>query len=124
MNRFLQFVWFLGYHVIWSFGIGFSFFLLLGLAADFRSIDKTHDESRTRGIKTVEAQDFQLFFEKTENGVIKHGFVSDYFIDCTTGAIRFSIRDFQFNYSYFTERALKVYQPRDACRAGGFEPEF
>jgi hypothetical protein len=114
----------IAYQLFFVFGLSFSFFLLFGLVADFRSIDKTKDGVRTFGARVVEDSDFNIFFDRTPTGVVKHGFVSDYSIDCTTGSINFAIRGYSLNYNYFTERAFKVYKPSDVCRAGGFVPDF
>ena len=64
--------------------------------------------------------------EVTPTGVVKHGFVSDHHIDCTTGGITWSIlgEGALFDYRNFSERAFKTYRPKDACILGGFEPDF
>ena len=113
------------YQTFFVLGLFSSFFLLFGLAADFRSLEKPKESMEMKRINTVSPIDFELFFELSPQGVVKHGFVSDYHIDCTSGIITFTIRgEFDLRYGHFSNRAFKVYNPADACRAGGFTPDF
>ena len=110
------------YNVFFVFGASFSFFLVYGLVADLRGIDKT--KSVTDEVVQIEAFDFATFFTSTETGVIKHGFVSDYHINCVTGSLVLKIHGYKYDSSHFLKRAFKKYRPKDICIAGGFDPTF
>lgn len=60
----------------------------------------------------------------TEEGFFKNGYVVDLNVDCTTGMTGFEVFNQRFDYREFSERALVVHEPRQACEAAGFEPRF
>ena len=60
----------------------------------------------------------------TQEGFFKNGYVVDLNVDCTTGMIGFEVFNQRFDYREFSERALVVHEPRQACEAAGFAPRF
>lgn len=59
-----------------------------------------------------------------DRGLIKRGYVIDIFVNGTTGMISFSTLGITYKWQTFSERALKVHQPREAFKKKGFNPTF
>ncbi|TQE99692.1 MAG: hypothetical protein FKY71_07240 [Spiribacter salinus] len=106
--------------------IGFVTVLLLGtgVVMDVRSIDQT------RGGYEPPYTDFtgepvrweQL--DTTATGMVHRGHVVDVLIDCSSGMMTFDVFGLEIPWRGFSERALVVHKPRDACKDRGFSPRF
>lgn len=69
--------------------------------------------------------DWDADTETTEVGMVRRGHVLHTHTDCTTGMIRVEVFGLVgFDYRQLSDRALAVHDPRGACEARGFEPEF
>lgn len=62
--------------------------------------------------------------EVTSQGLSRSGFVLRTHLDCTTGMISFGTLGLSIDFRPVSERAIVVHQPREACEAAGFSPEF
>lgn len=62
--------------------------------------------------------------DRTATGFAARGRVLNVLIDCRSGMISFEILGLQWHWRSFSPRALVVHQPRQACQAQGFEPQF
>lgn len=60
----------------------------------------------------------------TETGLVKRGYSLDVFVHGESGMISFGFLGMKFDWQTFSERALKVHQPREALIRKGFEPKF
>ncbi|MFN4099215.1 MAG: hypothetical protein ACK4GT_05515 [Pararhodobacter sp.] len=60
----------------------------------------------------------------TETGMLREGWVIDFLADCTTGMIHGRIAGVEIPFRPFSERAIVVHKPREACLERGFLPEF
>ncbi len=60
----------------------------------------------------------------TPTGMLREGFVIDFLADCTTGMIHGRIAGITIPFRPFSERAIAVHKPREACIARGFSPRF
>lgn len=122
---FIKFV----YYVILISGSGLSIFLVIGLFIDLRGIDKNTYSTEIELQEVVLLSD-SFVFEKTEIGVIKHGIMSDYRIDCSNGIIRLKIHGgSKLDYSLFLKggfykEILQKHTLREVCVANGHSPEF
>lgn len=99
--------------------------LIVGIAIDFRNFDQTSGgyEPPYEGW-TGTPVDWDAL-EKTPEGFSNRGLVIDTCVNCTTGMISFRLFHlFRVNWRSFSDRALVVHKPREACQRHGFTPEF
>lgn len=115
---------FIGQFVPYIF-VAIVLYTIIGFAVDIRNFDRTEGgyEPPYEGW-TGEPVDWSAM-ESTSEGFHKRGWVADTYVDCRTGMIRFKFfRLISINFRPFSDRALKVHKPREACQENGFEPEF
>jgi hypothetical protein len=62
--------------------------------------------------------------DTTPTGMARRGYVANLLVDCTTGMISFQIYGQTIPFRPFSQRALAVHQPREACIERGFDPAF
>ncbi len=60
----------------------------------------------------------------TTTGLVKRGYVIDIFVNGTTGMISFGWMGMKVDWQTFSDRALKVHQPREGLKRRGFDPQF
>lgn len=60
----------------------------------------------------------------TPDGMYAPGYVIDTHIDCTSGMISLDVFGVRMDYREFSDRALAVHEPREACEERGFSPDF
>lgn len=98
--------------------------ILIGAGADVRSFDRTTGgyEPPYTGF-TGEPIDWSVV-ETTATGMLRRGWVIDFVADCTTGMMHGRILGVSIPFRPFSERAIIVHRPREACIARGFEPQF
>lgn len=61
----------------------------------------------------------------TLTGMVKPGYVVDFYLDCTSGMISLELFNLvTIEYREVSDRAIAVHQPQDACRERGFDPQF
>ena len=98
--------------------------LLAGAIADIRSFDRTRGgyEPPFTGV-TGEPIDWTTV-ETTPTGMLRRGWVIDFLADCTSGMITGRILGLEIPFRPFSERAIVVHRPREACEARGFTPRF
>lgn len=60
----------------------------------------------------------------TKTGLVKRGYVIDVHVNGTTGMISFGFFGMRKNWQTFSDRALKVHQPKKALIEKGFNPKF
>jgi len=117
------------YYIILIFGSSLSLFLVIGLFIDLRGIDKDTRSTKFELQEVVILSD-SFIFEKIMDGVIKHGIMSDYRIDCSSGIIRLKIHGGRkLDYSLllkggFYKEILQKYTLGEACVANGHSPKF
>ena len=98
--------------------------MLAGIAADIRSFD------RTRGGYSAPYTDFTgtpidwSEVETTATGMLRRGWVIDFAADCTSGMITGRFLGLGIPFRPFSERAIAVHRPREACTERGFSPQF
>lgn len=106
--------------------IGFLSVLLLciGLILDFRSIDQTqggyvppYTDFTGQPIRWQE-------LDTTTSGMVHRGYVVDVLINCSSGMMTFDVFGLEIPWRRFSERALVVHKPLDACEERGFSPRF
>jgi hypothetical protein len=103
---------------------GLALAVLAGVVADVRSFDSTRGgyEPPFEGV-TGEPIDWSSV-ETTATGMLRRGWVVDFVADCTTGMISGRILGLEIPFRPFSERAIVVHRPREACAARGFTPQF
>lgn len=105
-------------------GLALSTAIVAGLLADVRSFD------RTSGGETPPYTDYQgtpmdwSVLDTTVAGMVARGHVVDVLVDCTSGMMTFQAAGITVPFRVFSERALAIHKPREACRARGFVPAF
>lgn len=57
-------------------------------------------------------------------GFVRRGRVLDVLVDCTSGTIAMDLVGLHIPFRGFSERALVVHKPREACISAGFQPAF
>ena len=107
-------------------GLGLAAVVLLavGIVADYRGFDRTRGgyEPPYTGYTGEPIEWTEAYF--TDDGFFANNGVLDTYVDCTTGMITFDLFGLRFDYRTFSERALVVHKPREACSAAGFTPRF
>lgn len=98
--------------------------ILAGAASDIRSFDRTSGgyEPPYEGV-IGEPIDWSSV-ETTETGMLRRGWVIDFLADCTTGMLHGRILGVEIPFRPFSDRAIAVHKPREACVERGFAPEF
>lgn len=98
--------------------------LVAGALADIRSFDRTRGgyEPPYTGF-TGEPIDWSGV-ETTATGMLRRGWVIDTLADCTSGMITGRIFGLSIPFRPFSERAIIVHRPREACLERGFTPAF
>ena len=97
---------------------------IAGAIADIRNFDRTrggYDPPYTDF--TGEPIDWSRV-ETTATGLRARGWVIDVMADCTSGMITGRVLGMDIPFRPFSERAIAVHRPREACLARGFTPEF
>ncbi|GAA0701045.1 hypothetical protein ACK8HJ_16190 [Vreelandella titanicae] len=91
---------------------------------DFRSFDQTqggyeppYTDFTGQPIRWQE-------LDTTTTGMVHRGYLVDVLIDCRSGMMTFDVFGMEFPWRSFSERALVVHKPRDACEDRGFSPRF
>ncbi|MBC8008268.1 MAG: hypothetical protein H7X76_09510 [Prolixibacteraceae bacterium] len=105
-------------------GIAATLLLVIGLASDLRSFDRTSGgyEPPYKGY-TGTPTDWNTM-DTTTAGMSYRGRILNVLIDCTTGMITFQWFKLEIPFREFSPRALVVHKPREACAGRGFEPRF
>lgn len=60
----------------------------------------------------------------TSDGFYKPGRVIDVSLNCTSGMVTFHAFGFAQDWRKVSPRAIAIHQPRQACEAADFEPQF
>jgi hypothetical protein len=103
--------------------IGLSLIVYLGiaLATDIGNLDRTRGGYEAPFVDfTGEPLRFEDVVHTAEGGLIR-GRVLDSLVSCETGAWRFELFGFGFEYRGVSERALVVHRPQVLCRERGFD---
>lgn len=98
--------------------------VLAGAAVDIHGFDRTSGgyEAPFEGV-TGEPIDWSTV-ETSGTGMLRRGWVIDFEADCTTGMMHGRILGVAIPFRPFSERAIVVHKPREACIDRGFSPEF
>jgi hypothetical protein len=96
----------------------------VALVADFSQFDRTRGgyEAPYAGW-TGEPIDWSIV-DVSPTGFARRGRVLDVLVDCTAGMIEMDLIGFRIPFRGFSERAMIVHRPREACTAAGFVPQF
>lgn len=62
--------------------------------------------------------------DDTSDGMAHRGHVVNVLIDCMSGMMSFEVFKVTVPFRTFSDRALAIHKPRDACEARGFTPTF
>lgn len=117
------------YYAIFIFGLGYSYFLIVGLVIDVRGLDKLAVDQESF-YESTDTKITSLYIDPASFGVIKRGLVSDYYIDCSNGLINFRLHGGStFDYSNllkkdYWEYIFTIYTLKEICIAGGVTPSF
>lgn len=106
--------------------IGFASVLLLciGLIMDFRSFDQTQGGYEPPYTDVTGQPIHWEKLDTTKTGMVHRGHVVDVLIDCRLGMMTFDVFGLEIPWRRFSERAIVVHKPRDACEERGFSPIF
>lgn len=106
--------------------IGFISVLLLciGFIMDFRSFDQTQGGYEPPYTDFTGQPIHWQELDTTTEGMVNRGYVVDVLINCRSGMMTFDVFGMEIPWRSFSERALVVHKPRDACEDRGFSPRF
>ena len=107
-----------------TFGVLSAALLVAGFAQDVRSFDSTsggYEPSYTD--YTGEPIDWARI-DVTPEGMAHRGHVVNVLIDCTSGMISLEVFKVTVPFRAFSDRALAVHKPHEACQARGCAPAF
>lgn len=111
-------------YVFAAFGLAIAVLLVGGSVADFRNFDRTSGGYEPPYTDfTGEPIDWNSTYT-TSAGMFGDGYVIDIHINCTTGMVSPEVFNQRFDWREFSERAIVVHEPREACEQRGFDPEF
>lgn len=111
-------------HGLAAFGAVSAALLVVGVLSDVRTFDQT------RGGYDAPYADYTgtpiawSTLDLTAEGMASRGHVVNVLVDCTSGMVHFEAFKVRIPFRPFSERALAVHRPRQACRDRGFAPEF
>ena len=117
------------YYIIFIFGLSYSYFLVVGLVIDVRSLDKLAVDQESF-YESTDAEITSPYIDQVSFGVIKRGLMSDYYIDCSNGLINFRLHGgYILDYSNFLKKdfweyIFTIYTLKEICIAGGVTPSF
>ena len=99
-------------------------YALVGITIDVVTFDQTKGgyEAPYEGWKGTPVDWDRM--DITQGGLVKRGYVLDVYVNGTTGMISFGILGMKIDWQTFSDRALKVHQPREGLRRRGFDPQF
>lgn len=104
--------------------IGLAAFFIAGIVADVRGFDPTRGGYEPPYTNYTGNPIDWSSVETTRTGMRKAGYVIDVTVDCTSGMMSFEVLGLTFPFRTFSERALVVHRPREACTERGFNPRF
>lgn len=107
-----------------AFGVVAAILLVAGFVQDVRSFDGTSGGYEPPYTDyTGEPIDWARL-DVTTYGMAHRGHVVNVLIDCTSGMMSFEVFRIEVPFRAFSDRALAVHKPREACEARGFAPAF
>jgi hypothetical protein len=98
--------------------------ILGGIVADLRGFGRTRCGQAPPHADFTGAPIEWSNVETTPTGMRRKGWVIDFLADCTTGMIHGRILGIRIPFRPFSERAIVLHGPREACAARGFTPQF
>jgi hypothetical protein len=98
--------------------------LVAGVALDIAAFDRTRGGNKSPYTDYTGTPIDWDTLDVTQEGMARRGRVVNVLIDCTTGMMHFDVYGFRFPFREFSERALVVHKPREACEERGFAPRF
>ncbi len=107
-----------------ALGLGLTLYVGAAAVADFSVFDQTQGgyEPPYEGW-TGTPIDWSIV-DVSPTGFARRGRVLDVLVDCTSGEITMDLLGLRIPFRGFSERALIVHKPREACIAAGFVPAF
>lgn len=101
--------------------VALSVYLAVALVLDARNLDRTRGgyEPPYTGYTGEPLRAEEVAF--TPQGGVVRGRVLDSLVNCKTGAWRFEVLGWGFDYRGVSERALVVHRPQVLCRDHGFD---
>jgi hypothetical protein len=98
--------------------------LVVGVALDVAAFDRTRGgyEPPYTGYTGTPIDWDSL--DLTATGMARRGRVINVLVDCTSGMMHLEIYGVRVPFRTFSERAMVVHQPREACERRGFTPRF
>lgn len=104
-----------------TIGVLFTVYLGSALTIDIGNLDRTRGGYEAPfNHFTGEPLRFEDVVHTAEGGLIR-GRVLDSLVSCETGAWRFELFGFGFEYRGVSERALAIHRPQVLCRERGFD---
>ncbi|MDQ7728535.1 hypothetical protein [Halomonas sp. SpR8] len=91
---------------------------------DFRSFDQTQGGYEPPYTDVTGQPIHWEKLDTTKTGMVHRGHVVDVLIDCRLGMMTFDVFGLEIPWRRFSERAIVVHKPRDACEERGFSPIF
>ena len=107
-----------------ALGLGLMLYVAAEAVADFSVFDQTRGgyEPPYEGW-TGTPIDWSIV-DVSPTGFARRGRVLDVLVDCTSGEITMDLLGLRIPFRGFSERALIVHKPREACVTAGFVPAF
>jgi hypothetical protein len=110
------------FFAVWGFGI--TGWLVIGFVSDFSKFDQTRGGYAAPYTGWTGTPIDWAAVDVTPTGFARRGAVLDVLVNCTTGMIDMDILGVTIPFRTFSERALIVHRPREACSRAGFHPQF
>lgn len=98
--------------------------LAAGIVADIRGFDQTRGGYAAPYTGFTGTPIDWSEVATTDTGMRRDGYVIDVTVDCTSGMMHFDLFGLAIPFRTFSERALVVHQPLEACIERGFDPQF
>lgn len=107
-----------------ALGIVFTVWLVGGFVSDFSKFDETRGGYEPPYVGWTGTPIDWSSVDVTPQGFARRGVVLDVLVDCTTGMIDMNILGLTIPFRKFSDRALAIHKPREACVRAGFDPRF
>lgn len=111
-------------HAFAAFGVVSAILLVAGFVQDVRSFDSTSGGYEPPYTDYTGTPIDWARLDVTADGMAHRGYVVNVLIDCASGMMSFEVFKVTVPFRAFSDRALAVHKPREACRARGFRPAF
>lgn len=107
-----------------TLGLALTLYITAAAVADFSVFDQTSGGYEPPYTGWTGTPIDWSIVDISPTGFARRGRVLDVLVDCTSGTITMDLLGLHIPFRGFSDRALIIHKPREACTAAGFTPAF